>query len=197
VPFGGSAINIGPTKYCITTEILPYASSGPIITTVHDTAVFLAISFQLLRNSHAEGHGPVKSMRAFATGSYLPSFSRSVLQDGQAYYMVTVVANLLTSIMIYAPGLGAVYRSMFSVPSVMLTNVMACYVYRNTKLGLMRDPATLVTTSGLLTHVGQGNAERVTLKTSSGASGGSREVQWSKLGGVQIEMTKMTDNLTV
>ncbi|KAJ3878283.1 hypothetical protein F5051DRAFT_352252, partial [Lentinula edodes] len=144
IPFGGGAINIGTTRYCLTSELAPYTGAGGIVPTVHDTLVFLAISYQLLRNTHMNLEGSMKTFQAFAYGSYLPAFSKSILHDGQAYYMVTVMANLLTTIMVYAPRVSPVYRSMFSIPTVMLTNVMACYVYRNTKLGLMRDPSTLI-----------------------------------------------------
>ncbi|KAE9390468.1 hypothetical protein BT96DRAFT_967765 [Gymnopus androsaceus JB14] len=144
IPFAGRATNIGPTKYCIETQNKPFGGAAVIVPNVHDTLVFLAISYQLLCLSHAEQHGMINTIRAFVSGSYLPALSKSILHNGQVYYMVTVVGNLLTTIVYYQVGISPDYRDMLVIPNVVLTNIMACYVYRNTKLGLMEDPGTLL-----------------------------------------------------
>lgn len=46
-----------------------------------------------------------------------------------------MVCNLLVLIMTFVPGIPVMYRTIFLVPSVGLTNIMACRVFRNTKLG--------------------------------------------------------------
>ena len=45
----------------------------------------------------------------------------------------TVGCNLLTLVTFYINSFTIAYRAMFIVPNIMLTNVMACRVFRNTK----------------------------------------------------------------
>lgn len=106
------------------------------------------------------------------------------------FVRVTVIANLITSIMMYVPGVGPIYHSMFSIPNVMLTNIMACYVYRNTKLGIIRDPSTLTFQSNLA-QVTDSSGDRETsqwvdLRTSQLANG---EDAWKILEGVHMIKT--------
>lgn len=86
VPFGGAAISIGPTKYCLISEVDPYVGACAIMVTIHDTAVFLAISYRLVSNTYG-----VKTrkdlLKTLVSASYLPAFSRSLFVDGQVYYM--------------------------------------------------------------------------------------------------------------
>ncbi|KAJ7749706.1 hypothetical protein B0H16DRAFT_1691816 [Mycena metata] len=119
IPFGTGGINIGPTRYCTIDELAPYTSSASITPTVFDTAVFVAISYRLVGNR-----------------AYLPSFSKAIFVDGQKYYMITVISNIAMSAMIYAPGVSPGLRSILALPNVMLTSVMACRVYRHTRLNL-------------------------------------------------------------
>lgn len=42
--------------------------------------------------------------------------------------------NLVTTAMVYAPGISPVYHGMLSIPNVTLSSIMACRVYRNAKL---------------------------------------------------------------
>jgi hypothetical protein len=63
---------------------------------------------------------------------YLDIFRRA---DLVLRYSATVGCNLLTVVLFYAKSLPVVYRVAFTVPNTMLTNVMACRVYRDTKFG--------------------------------------------------------------
>jgi len=38
--------------------------------------------------------------------------------------------------MLYLPSVPTTYRTMFTVPNIALTNIMACRVFRKTKLGM-------------------------------------------------------------
>lgn len=81
-----TVINIGPTKYCINTSLRTYAGVAGITSVVHDTLVFMAISWRLMTNMHGE-HRFGTLVKGFVTGKYLPTFSKSLLQAGQLYYM--------------------------------------------------------------------------------------------------------------
>ncbi|EGN93363.1 hypothetical protein SERLA73DRAFT_189575 [Serpula lacrymans var. lacrymans S7.3] len=131
------AITIGPTSYCTAESLKSYAGAAPITVLVHDTFVFMAISWRLLWTTST--HTGFKGWaRAFVSGGYLPALSKSLLQDGQMYYLITVGGNLLTVIMVFDKRVPSVYHTMFTVPNLMLTNAMACHVFRSTKLGLIR-----------------------------------------------------------
>lgn len=43
--------------------------------------------------------------------------------------------------MLYVPAVPITYRTMFTVPNIALTNIMACRIFRKTKLGI-RTPGT-------------------------------------------------------
>jgi hypothetical protein len=91
VPFGASGTAIG--KSCIITGIATYVGAPGTIIAVHDTAVFLAISFRLLANSHVE-HTRREMLRALFCGANLPAFSKTLFLDGQKYYMCVVVPSV-------------------------------------------------------------------------------------------------------
>jgi len=150
-PIGIRGANIGPTAYCTTGSAKPYVAALAITPLIHDTIVFLAISWRLLTvNSYIDReNGATVNLRAFFTGQYLPHFSRAVFQDGQLYYLVSVASNLLTVAMFYDTNVSEAYRTMFEVPNVMVTNAMACNVFRNTKFGYH---SRIVTTSDLKTR---------------------------------------------
>jgi hypothetical protein len=67
---------------------------------LHDTAVFFAISYKVYKNSQLEAQPVILSSATvtvrglgsktgifFFPGKKLPAFSRSLLKDGQAYYL--------------------------------------------------------------------------------------------------------------
>ncbi|KAJ7900893.1 hypothetical protein B0H13DRAFT_2336310 [Mycena leptocephala] len=136
VPIVATTANIGTTDYCIDIAVKPYASAATITPLVHDTIIFLAISWRLFGNSHVNR----RNFRAFVTGEYLPQFSKAFLKDGQLYYLhvslVAVTSNTLVTVMLYNTSVALAYRTMFTVCNIMVTNAMACHVFRNTKFGL-------------------------------------------------------------
>ncbi|KAJ6600633.1 hypothetical protein B0H10DRAFT_2083321 [Mycena sp. CBHHK59/15] len=139
IPFGGLATTIEPTPYCIVTEVASFVGASTIVITVHDTAVFLAVSYRLVSNTHAV-HGTLKSkLKAVFSGTSMPCFSKALYVDGQFYYMISAFSNIAVTVMVYAPHLHPAYHGLLAIPNVMLTSVMACRVYRNTKLGTVRE----------------------------------------------------------
>ncbi|KAJ6590732.1 hypothetical protein DFH09DRAFT_1140146 [Mycena vulgaris] len=112
---------------------------------INDTVIFVAISWRMFSSSHVN-NGFKGNFRALMSGEYLPGFSKAVLKDGQLYYLITVAANIPAAIMTYHASLAVAYRTMFFVCTVMITNCMACHVFRNTKFGFHRR---IVTTTEL------------------------------------------------
>ncbi len=94
VPFGGGAINIGDTRYCLTSELKAYTGAAGIVPTVHDTVVFLAVSYKLMSHSFVEPTGFRGNVQTFTLGTHLPAFSRALFRDGQLYYMSVYHSNL-------------------------------------------------------------------------------------------------------
>ncbi|KAJ7914792.1 hypothetical protein B0H13DRAFT_1611182 [Mycena leptocephala] len=141
------ATNIGPTRYCATASGKPdYTSIFTIAPPIHDTVIFVAISWRMYQSSHFENsrvdRGLIEVIKASVTGQYLPQFSRAVLKDGQLYYLITVIAYIPSAIMAYSSRVTDIYRTMFLVCTVMVTNCMACHVFRNTKFGYHRRVVT-------------------------------------------------------
>jgi hypothetical protein len=86
---GVSTVNIGPTKYCMSGGVKPYAAATAAIPLINDTLVFLAITWRLSCNSYAL-HTLQHGIRTLVFGDYLPMFSKAMLQDGQAYYLLVL-----------------------------------------------------------------------------------------------------------
>jgi hypothetical protein len=79
-----SAFRIGKTNYCAESR----SKKSSVLATmalVYDTLIFLATSWALMRS-----YTPVTSTRGFRNmvlGKHLFAFSKSILRDGQAYYL--------------------------------------------------------------------------------------------------------------
>lgn len=86
---GVDGVNIGPTQYCIDGEVEAYVTAATIIPLVNDTFVFLAISWRLFSNSYARPTFK-DGLRVLIFGDYMPMFSKAMLHDGQAYYLLLV-----------------------------------------------------------------------------------------------------------
>ncbi|KAF8160246.1 hypothetical protein K438DRAFT_1619544 [Mycena galopus ATCC 62051] len=148
VPIAIRGVNIESTSYCIVGRVASYTGAVGLTPGLFDTAVFLAISYRLVGNTHVEYPSLKQMARAFITGAYLPSFSKSLFIDGQIYYMITVVSSIVTFVLLCFPGVPIVYRSILVIPNMMLTNVMACRVYRHTRLDLAQQSFLLPTIHG-------------------------------------------------
>ncbi|KAJ7657143.1 hypothetical protein B0H17DRAFT_1021288 [Mycena rosella] len=142
VPISGTARSVGNPPECLIGHPKSYAGSPGIIITVHDTLVYFAISYRLVSNfSHLDGKQTRRAqLTALFSGSNLPAFSKSLFTDGQMYYMITVIFNIVTTLLVYMPGVSAVYHSILVIPNLTLTSIMACRVYRNTKLIIHHSP---------------------------------------------------------
>ncbi|KAJ7629855.1 hypothetical protein B0H17DRAFT_1284071 [Mycena rosella] len=142
VPIGGTARSVGNPPKCLVGQPKAYVGSPGIIITVHDTLVYFAISYRLVSNfSHLDGKQTRRAqLTALFSGSTLPAFAKSLFTDGQMYYMITVIFNIVTTLMMYMPGVSAMYHWILAVPNLTLTSIMACRVDRNTKLIIHHSP---------------------------------------------------------
>ncbi|KAJ6533973.1 hypothetical protein DFH09DRAFT_122718 [Mycena vulgaris] len=137
IPFGGSAFGLGDPPECLVGQIEGYVGSAGIIQTVYDTLIFFAISYRLVSNSRrSEEVTRGEQFKAFFSGADLPAFSKALFTDGQMYYMITVVTNCVAILLVHIPNVSPLYHGLMVIPCVTLTSLMACRVYRTTKLGI-------------------------------------------------------------
>ncbi|THU99150.1 hypothetical protein K435DRAFT_509552 [Dendrothele bispora CBS 962.96] len=107
-----------------------------IASTIHDTVVFLAISYQLYHLNH----GTRRPVDFFVpkTGRLSPLW-RCVLQDGQLFYLISLFGQITAGILVIIPSLGPYYR-LFMLPThLIILNSFACHVFRNVRLGKFRE----------------------------------------------------------
>lgn len=81
--------NIGPTDYCKDGHVKSAVQIASTIPVINDTLVFLAITWRLYYNSYARPTLRI-GLQVLIFGNYLPRFSRALLRDGQAYYLLVL-----------------------------------------------------------------------------------------------------------
>ncbi|KAJ7773960.1 hypothetical protein B0H16DRAFT_115264 [Mycena metata] len=142
VPVSGRGGSAGDPPQCFSlARHGAHGGSSGITITIHDTIVYFAISYRLISL-----FGPTQDtqqtrgdqLKELFTGTSLPAFSKSLFTDGQMYYMITVVTNIITTVLVYASLSSSLYHGLMVIPNVTLTSMMACRVYRKTILGLTR-----------------------------------------------------------
>lgn len=78
--------SIKNTMYCLNTRSKLANSLTSSSVFIHDMLIFIATSWAFMRNSYSDVN--VKNgIRVMVFGKDLPAFSRSILQDGQAYFL--------------------------------------------------------------------------------------------------------------
>lgn len=85
---GVTLVPLGTTNYCTNGRMDEYVIASGIIPLVNDTLVFIAITWRLVRGSR-RGLARTNGSWSFIFGKHLPAFSRSLLQDGQVYYLLS------------------------------------------------------------------------------------------------------------
>lgn len=91
IPLGVLGGFIGDTKYCTETFIPNSAYAAILAPLIHDTLVFIAITWRLAHNAYID-ITLQEGLRVAVFGKYLPAFTKGLLLDGQRYYLY---ANLL------------------------------------------------------------------------------------------------------
>ncbi|KAL4248820.1 hypothetical protein ABKN59_004001 [Abortiporus biennis] len=136
VPTGGSLINLGPFALCLPLSTPKFATSGIISSAVHDTLVWVAVSWRLLSSS---GLGPTYFKSLLRGRRGMGRVTRTLFMSGQLYYFVAVSANIATVIVMFLPGFPQSYRATAQIVNTTIQNLFACQAYRQLKLGLIRD----------------------------------------------------------
>ena len=80
---------LNSTETCLNSGVNPFIATATIIPLINDTLVFLAITWRLFCNSYGS-HTLRSGMRILIFGDYLPVFSKVLLKDGQAYYLLAL-----------------------------------------------------------------------------------------------------------
>ena len=79
-------VNLGPTRHCTIGIIRFYSVTAAITPLINDSIVFFAISWRLCANTKADP-SLRNDVRTMVFGDHLPAFSKSLLQDGQVYFL--------------------------------------------------------------------------------------------------------------
>ena len=86
VPIGVQGVPIGNTKYCLLEKTPLSATLNALWIFIHDTLIFCATSWIFMKYSHSTVTIQ-NGIEVLVRGKRLSAFSRSVLLDGQAYYL--------------------------------------------------------------------------------------------------------------
>ncbi|KAF8961162.1 hypothetical protein BDZ97DRAFT_1829829 [Flammula alnicola] len=116
-----------------TVGLVSFITAVTIVPMVNDVLIFCAVTWKLMQNTHVK-ITLKKSMKIILFGHYLPAFSRTLLRDGQAYFLSTVILAILTTATLYSNSKVGEYSIMLAFPNVAIMNLMACRIYRKTKL---------------------------------------------------------------
>ncbi|KAF5329509.1 hypothetical protein D9619_009327 [Psilocybe cf. subviscida] len=75
-------------KYCINGLLASYVTAAAVVPLVNDSVLFGALALRMLRSSYQERSlkGDIKAM---VFGEHLPMVSRALLQNGQAYFLLS------------------------------------------------------------------------------------------------------------
>ncbi|KZP32783.1 hypothetical protein FIBSPDRAFT_1012773 [Athelia psychrophila] len=141
------AERVSYTAHCAKTTVKH--NSMPItMTFVHDTMVFLAISYRLAANAATAGDWRSRVL-SIVTGKGLFSLSRSLMKGGQLYYLATTVFFFANLAMITFPSVHYNWlRYDFIGLYLGFTNMMACLIFRGVALGqIEKTPTQLGLTS--------------------------------------------------
>ena len=82
--------------FCIKENISPFVAAATIIPLINDTLTFLAVTWRLFCNSYVR-RTLKNGIRLLVFGDYLPVFSKVLLQDGQAYYLLALSSSVSCS----------------------------------------------------------------------------------------------------
>ena len=86
VSVGASGYNIGNTKYCLDSKTKTANAFALFTSFIHDSLIFVATSWALMKLSHSDV-SLKNGIRVMVLGKHLPAFSKSILRNGQFYYL--------------------------------------------------------------------------------------------------------------
>ncbi|THU86036.1 hypothetical protein K435DRAFT_923958, partial [Dendrothele bispora CBS 962.96] len=145
--FGGSILSffvvhstnpVVEQKTCTQADVESFYSMVSIGTLlVFDTVVYVAISYRLFQAFlfHRRGEPVFQRTCILSNGATLPSFSKSLFRDGQLYYLISLLTGSTAFVMLVVPSIDIQYKVAFIPLHITFTNIIACWVFRNVKLG--------------------------------------------------------------
>ncbi|KZP17633.1 hypothetical protein FIBSPDRAFT_1046656 [Athelia psychrophila] len=134
-----SIVSARPSPFgCILTS-RSSAAIAAIVPAVFDTFVFLAISWRIVFRAAAIGTTLRARLQGFFSGRGLKVLQKAILHGGQAYYLVTMLVAIMC-LASYGNSPAAVgMRYLFGPPYLVVSNLMACHVFRAMMLHDMSD----------------------------------------------------------
>ncbi|KAF5309007.1 hypothetical protein D9619_013549 [Psilocybe cf. subviscida] len=127
------AAHIGTTKYC--GEMLKGHLLGPtsFVIVTNDALIYFAIAWRIVQ-MFPEESGHLKKRFGLGTANALPTLSKALLHDSQAYFLVVVVTKFFVAVSAFA--FDSPTSSMFIIAHLTIVNILSSRVYRNLKMGL-------------------------------------------------------------
>ncbi|KAE9396293.1 hypothetical protein BT96DRAFT_922253 [Gymnopus androsaceus JB14] len=151
VAAGGTSLLISGASSNICTDS-DYSYYIPVISVlVHDSCVFVAISYRIYRMSMISWSPSARSdlpstvrdrfQRTIATlwGKNLPSLTRALLREGQLYYLISLTGSISTLWLMLDMSLPPSDHLLLAPMHVLVLNVTAGHVFREVRLGRMRE----------------------------------------------------------
>ncbi|KZP11731.1 hypothetical protein FIBSPDRAFT_1050541 [Athelia psychrophila] len=127
--------------YC-TTTIIKHNYIPVTMTFVHDTMVFLAISYRLAADAVAASDWRSRVL-LIVTGKGLFSLSRSLMKGGQLYYLATTIFFFGNLVLMTSPSIHYIWLQDDLIGLCLgFTNMMACLVFRGVALGQIEKTPT-------------------------------------------------------
>ncbi|KZP16261.1 hypothetical protein FIBSPDRAFT_866100 [Athelia psychrophila] len=127
------------TPYCNSTSKHNYI---PVtMAFVHDTMVFLAISYRLATDAVAAADRRSRVL-SIVTGKGLFSLSRSLMKGGQLYYLAATLTFIANLAMMASPSIHYGWYYAFAGLYIGFTNTVACFVFRGVALGQIEKTPT-------------------------------------------------------
>ncbi|KJA19456.1 hypothetical protein HYPSUDRAFT_143659, partial [Hypholoma sublateritium FD-334 SS-4] len=114
-----------------------FVNASTFLPMVNDFLIFCATTYKLTSTASVGNPTPKTRVMIAVFGTYLPAFSRTLLQDGQAY-LLTLFPIYTFTIVCFAlyPHQISHYAVVVAFPGIALANLMACKIYRKTRLGI-------------------------------------------------------------
>ncbi len=79
-------MSIKNTGYCIEVSRKKESILAAVALVVHDTLIFVPTTWMFMKHSYEETNLK-NSFKIIVLGTHLPAFSRSLLRDGQLYFL--------------------------------------------------------------------------------------------------------------
>ncbi|THU78732.1 hypothetical protein K435DRAFT_699546 [Dendrothele bispora CBS 962.96] len=138
----GVSLTFQGVTQCIEADIrVRNASISAIGVLVHDTCVFIAISYRFMKNGSINDQGAGFKMvtKTFIWGKNLPWYSKILFQGSQLLYLITLMISTSTVILLHIPSIPIIYRIVADIPQMAILTSLTCKVFRDLRLGKVSD----------------------------------------------------------